>query len=204
MKKGGTGGANTNKNGLSFEEKTNLAESIRRDLPQYTVTSMTWGKAMKEFPYKIDAPNSNHNTNKTIGYRLTVTETGKLRGYITNKHDFYKYLKGLYNIENTNSKEWQPDDVFFDLKRNVVAIVEKKFQSRAGSVDEKPLSFASKRRLYQRLLNHGQPKAPMGLFIFIGNSEWWSKPVYNDTFDILREDGIEFALDTYDYSWLGL
>lgn len=204
MKKGGTGGSNTNKNGLSFEKRTDLAKLIKRDLPKYTVTPMTWRDAINNLHFKINNPKRKRDLSKQIGYQIAVKSTDKVIGYVTRKHNFYKYLKGIYNIENTNSKEWRPDDVFFDLRRNAVVIIEKKFQSKTGSVDEKPLSFASKRRLYQRLLNHGQPKAPMGLFIFIGNSEWWSKPVYNDTFDILREDGVEFVLDTYDYSWLGL
>lgn len=193
MKKGGTGGANTNANGLSFENKTDLATAIQTDLSsKYKLTE-------KKFAKK----------SATKAYVVTRLSDNKDIGIITQKNRFYDVMKAHYNLDNANHKKWQPDEVFFNFETNTVFIVEKKWQSGQGSVDEKILGFNSKRYLYQKNFNQlpKEPK-PMVQFCALFNSDWWLSDSnverYQDSFDILRMDGIKIFFNAYDYRWFGL
>lgn len=196
MKKGGTGGANTNANGLSFENKTDLATAIKTDLSsKYKLTE-------KKFAKKSTAK----------AYTVTRLSDNKDIGIITQKNRFYDVMKAYYDLDNANYKKWLPDEVFFNFEINTVFIVEKKWQSGQGSVDEKILSFGSKRHLYQNNFNQleNEPK-PLVEFCALFNSSWWldgnegsNAKRYQDSFDILRMDGIKIFFNTYDYRRFGL
>lgn len=193
MKKGGTGGANTNANGLSFENKTDLATAIQTDLSsKYKLTE-------KKFTKKSTAK----------AYVVTRLSDNKDIGIITQKNRFYDVMKAHYGLDNANYKKWQPDEVFFNFEANTIFIVEKKWQSGQGSVDEKVLGFDNKRRLYQNNFNQltDEPK-PTVAFCALFNASWWLSDSnverYQDSFDILRMDGIKIFFDAYDYWWFGL
>lgn len=193
MKKGGTGGANTNANGLAFESKTDLATAIQTDLSdKYKLTE-------RRFANKPTAK----------AYTVTRLSDNKDIGVVTQKNYFYDVMKAHYNLDNANYKKWQPDEVFFNFEANTIFIVEKKWQNGPGSVDEKVLGFGSKRRLYQKNFNQlaDEPK-PTVQFCALFNSSWWLSDSnverYQDSFDILRMDGIKIFFDTYDYWWFGL
>ncbi|MCL8206196.1 hypothetical protein M5361_13745 [Ligilactobacillus agilis] len=197
MKKGGTGGANTNANGLSFESKTDLATAIQTDLSnKYKLTEMKF---------------ANKSTFKA--YTVTRLSDNKDIGIITQQTRFYDVMKAHYNLDNANHKKWKPDEVFFNFEANTVFIVEKKWQSGQGSVDEKVLGFVNKRRLYQSNFNQlTQEPKPTVQFCALFNSSWWlnggkdgnNAERYQDSFDILRMDSIKIFFDTYDYWWFGL
>lgn len=114
------------------------------------------------------------------------------------------FLKEL-EIENTNSKQWKPDEVFINFENHTVYIVEKKWQESEGSVDEKLLGFGNKRRIYQRLLDSVHEGEPFSVqFIFVGNKSFFGQDKYRDTFEMLRGDGIKIMLDEYDMPFFGL
>lgn len=182
MIKGGTGGANTNKTGLKFEKDTDFSELVDL-LPQYDVQEIV-------FPDK----------KSTKGFE--VYRGNDLVGKIMPQYRFYDFLAEI-GIENTNSKQWKPDEVFINFENHTVYIVEKKWQETEGSVDEKLLGFGNKRRLYQRLLDKAD--IPFSVqFIFVGNSSFFGKEKYRDSFEMLRGDGVKIMLDEYDMSFFGL
>lgn len=196
MKKGGTGGANTNANGLSFESKTDLATAIQTDLSnKYKLTEMQF---------------ANKSTAKA--YTVTRLSDNKDIGIITQQNRFYDVMKAHYGLDNANYKKWKPDEVFFNFEANTVFIVEKKWQSGQGSVDEKILGFVNKHRLYQNNFNQleNEPK-PTVAFCALFNASWWlygnkgsNAKRYQDYFDILRLDSIKIFFDDYEYWWFGL
>uniref|UniRef100_A0A6C0DEM2 Uncharacterized protein n=1 Tax=viral metagenome TaxID=1070528 RepID=A0A6C0DEM2_9ZZZZ len=107
----GAGGANTNKNGLLYEEKTNLE-------PLYATSIF------------------DKETNTYI-----VTFNGSESKYVrANKANLYKYMKYRGEVNNTLQQAAgckQPDEAYIDNDRKIVFIIEKKFQQGSGSVDEK-------------------------------------------------------------------
>lgn len=200
MKKGGKGGANTNRGGLEFENKTDFAAFIQKDLgDKYTL-----------IPYEFKSPIIKSTSSVYEIFRNSNLE--KPIGYITKQFQFYNGLMSLYGLRNVNHKQWKPDEVFFNLETNTVFIVEKKWQQGPGSVDEKIFGFVNKRRLYQNDFNQSpdEPK-PTVEFCALFNSSWWlygndnkNAKNYQDYFDNLRIDGIRIFFDTYDYWWFGL
>jgi len=214
MKKGGTGGSNTNRGGLKFEEATDLAAHISADLSdKYELTE-----------HFFKGPLVINSTSKVFDvYRK---KDNKLIGIITKQNQFYNILKEKYNLENVNKKRWKPDEVFFNFETNTVFIVEKKWQQGPGSVDEKIFGFVNKRRIYQNNFNalQREPK-PTVEFSALFNASWWifgikdseenvkltssnlarkNEKGYQDYFDNLRIDGIKIFFNTYDYWWFGL
>jgi hypothetical protein len=102
------GGSQTNLNGLKFEQETSL--------------------------YDILISN-----NFTIKDDYKIFKGDILIGYYVPKHNLYKYFLKMYNIvwENFISKKMLPDEAIFIVSKNTMFILEKKFQSTSGSVDEK-------------------------------------------------------------------
>lgn len=199
MKKGGTGGANTNRGGLKFENDTDLSARIKRDLPdEYLIEEYDVEQSVRK--------------SSSLVYKITRKKDNKEIGIITKQFQFYNVLKNEYGIDNQNHKQWKPDEVFFNFETNTVYIVEKKWQETAGSVDEKIFGFVNKRRLYQNNFNvvPGEPK-PTVEFSALFNRNWWldgnkgnNLVSYADYFDNLRIDGIKIFFDEYEYWWFGL
>lgn len=196
MKKNGIGGSNTNKNGLKFEKNTDLAYMINKDLSaKYKLINHT---------LKIKSKNS--------VFDVISLEDEKKIGILAKQMTFYQIMKDVYGLDNINRKKWKPDEAFFNLKTNTVYIVEKKWQEKPGSVDEKIFGFVNKRRLYQNNFNQldHEPKVTVQ-FCALFNSSWWingnngeNEQHYQDYFDNLRIDGIKIFFDKYDYQWFGL
>lgn len=186
MKKDGKGGANTNKTGLRFEDETELSVVIA-DSSNYILKEIKFNDKRSIRGFEV--------------YRNS-SEGEVLVGKLMPKTRFYDFLLEL-EVTNTNSKFWQPDEVFINYENSTVYIVEKKWQETEGSVDEKLLGLGNKRRLYQRLLDKSEPPFAVQ-FIFLGNSNFFNKPRYRDTFEILRGDGVKVMLDEYDLIYFGL
>lgn len=212
MKKGGKGGANTNRGGLAFENKTDLAARIKRDL------NMTY----ELIEHKYKKPPLIKSTAKVYDIYSKIDQ--HLIGIITKQMQFYNILEEKYQVRNANHKKWKPDEVFFNFDANTIFIVEKKWQQGSGSVDEKIFGFVNKRRLYQNDFNQlsHEPK-PTVEFSALFNSSWWiyglkntmenndlekyprkNEKQYQDYFDNLRIDGVKIFFDNYDYWWFGL
>lgn len=117
------GGAQTNANGLLFEQTTDLNDALRN--AGYTVEGIN---------VFMD--------NTLIGYSLS-----KHSFY---KH--YLEPNGI-DYKTINSKKWLPDDAFLNLTNSTLYIIEKKFQNVAGSVDEKLPNCHFKKQEYQKLVS---------------------------------------------------
>lgn len=115
------GGAQTNVNGLQFEQDTSL------------------NTALINAGYIIQGISILKN-NKLIGYSVA-----KHKLY----SEFLKH-NGI-DYTTINSKKWLPDECFINLKNHTAYIVEKKFQNTAGSVDEKLVGCDFKKQEYEKL-----------------------------------------------------
>jgi hypothetical protein len=110
----GAGGAGTNATGLPFEEKTSLTKYLKCE----PMIRFGRGKNDTHIPISI--------TDTLLLKRLT-------------KNGLNKYME-RYHADSVCSdckKKYQPDEAFIDSDRNIIWILEKKFQSVSGSVDEK-------------------------------------------------------------------
>ncbi|MCM1315297.1 MAG: hypothetical protein NC205_07855 [Prevotella sp.] len=117
------GGANTNANGLLFEQQTSLKEALNNS------------------GYYVEPNGEVSDSN------------GTRRGYCLQKHDFNKCLKDNNVDLDVNSQILLPDDAFINVQNHKIYIIEKKFQNCYGSVDEKLQTCAFKKWHYNRLAN---------------------------------------------------
>lgn len=117
------GGAQTNINGLRFEQDTSL------------------NAALINAGYEIQEEHVLKN-NKVIGF--SVAKHSLYAKFLKPKGIDYHYY---------NSKKWLPDECFINEKNRTAYIVEKKFQNTSGSVDEKLPGCAFKKQEYENLFN---------------------------------------------------
>jgi hypothetical protein len=119
------GGANPNINGLSFEGRTSLIESLKSN-PEIHITN-----------------------GNIINYR------NKKIGYYTEKHHFYNSFlsENKINWQKINSKKYLPDSVIVNEIKKIVYIIEKKYQAGSGSVDEKLQTCDFKKQIYKKLID---------------------------------------------------
>lgn len=166
------GGAQTNRNGLHFEQTTSL------------------NNALIHAGYEIRNQYDVYMNNILIGHSVNKSKfsTVFLRNHGIN------YLQ-------YNSKRWDPDEAFVNLKNNTVYIIEKKFQRSSGSVDEKLSTFLFKKREYENLL------APIGfnvVYIYLLSSDWFNTAKYKDYFDYMEEENCPYFFDVLPLEALGL
>lgn len=115
------GGAQTNVNGLHFEQTTSLND------------------ALSATGYQIKGVDVYRGSEKA---GLSVPQNKLYKFFLVpNGIDYKKY----------NSKAWHPDEAFINLKNKTAYIIEKKFQHGSGSVDEKLPNCQFKKREYQKL-----------------------------------------------------
>ncbi|MCF7926836.1 MAG: hypothetical protein K9L74_04615 [Candidatus Izimaplasma sp.] len=116
------GGAQTNVNGLKFEQDTKLAEAL-----------------LNIQGYEIHNDTVFYN-NKEIG--KIGSQHGLYRVFLKPNNIDYKDII---------SKQLRPDDAIYIHKSNTIYIIEKKFQKSAGSVDEKLQTCDFKKKQYEKL-----------------------------------------------------
>lgn len=114
------GGSRTNEYGLFFEQTTDLNEALR--------------DAGFDIINKYDV----YYNNKFIGRSINKRAFS----------DVFLSANGI-NYLDYNSKRWDPDEAFINELTQTVYIIEKKFQSSSGSVDEKLATFPFKIYEYQ-------------------------------------------------------
>ena len=125
----GAGGANTNLNGLSYEELTDLQDR-----------------------YKSCDLNNTDNV-------YEVKFEGYDRKFVkAKKSALHKYMNknGEKNSElqpAAGCKE--PDEAYIDTEKKIIFIIEKKFQQTSGSVDEKIQTGHFKKMHYEELFPNG-------------------------------------------------
>ena len=119
------GGAQTNINGLKFEQDTNIAQ------------------ALSENGYSVDDK-----------YRIYDDEGNEV-GMDIGKNRLYKNLLEPNNVDYRAlvSKKLLPDEAVYVYKKNTVYIIEKKFQRTNGSTDEKLQTCDFKNRQYKKLFS---------------------------------------------------
>ena len=118
------GGANTNRNGLHFEQTTSL------------------NTALQNAGFIIANHFEVYDRNQLLGYSINQDEFSTI----------FLRQNGI-NDRAINSKRWKPDEAFINEIDKTVYIIEKKFQHTSGSVDEKLATFPFKIREYRRLLD---------------------------------------------------
>jgi len=118
------GGANTNRNGLHFEQTTSL------------------NTALQNAGFIIANHFEVYDRNQLLGYSINQDEFSTI----------FLRQNGI-NDRAINSKRWKPDEAFINEIDKTVYIIEKKFQRTSGSVDEKLATFPFKIREYRRLLD---------------------------------------------------
>lgn len=106
----GAGGAKTNKNGLSYEDMTEIKESDR-----YKYTDSL--KVKTKMIQRVIIDGELHIKIKKAELKLYMNENKK------------------YNTESEKASE--PDECYINEDKKIINIIEKKFQQINGSVDEK-------------------------------------------------------------------
>ena len=112
------------------------------------------------------------------------------------KYKFRKWIKSNFNIDVLDvwSKNLLPDEAVYNPYLNTVFIVEKKYQSCQGSVDEKLQTCAFKKRQYDKI---GQIIGVKFEYIYCLN-DWFEDERYNDVKDFIEESGCKWF---YDYNF---
>ena len=167
---GGKGGSNT-KSGLEFEGKTDLGDFL----------------------------------NNQVGYKVengNVFYEGLLIGRIFKKNKFYTEFLAELKIDwkNLISKRLMPDDSIFVMVANTLFIIECKFQSVAGSVDEKLQTCDFKRKQYQKLLAQANIEVE---YIYL-LSDWFRKPEYKDVLNYIHSVNCYYFFEYIPLTKLGL
>jgi len=129
-----------------------------------------------------------------------VYRGGKTIARLCGKGKIYDHLlkpKGI-NASKIISKKLYPDEAI--QVGNTVYIIEKKFQSGPGSVDEKLQTCDFKKKQYTKLLNS------VGLYVeyvYVLN-DWFKRPEYLDVHDYIKSVGCHFFFNEIPLAFLGL
>jgi len=120
---------------------------------------------------------------------------------IFKKQAFYKFLEELgIDWKSLISKRLFPDDSIFVIVKNTVYIIECKFQSVAGSVDEKLQTCDFKKKQYQKLLSKANIEAEYMYLL----SDWFRKPEYKDVLDYIHSVRCHYYFEYIPLRKLGL
>lgn len=122
----GAGGSNTNKNGLSYEEKTDLSDNF---------LELEKGSYSKTIQFT--------NTNK----KFKRTQQSKFYKYMKKKEYLDNKIDKAHGCKN-------PDECYIDEREKNLFIIEKKFQQCPGSVCEKIQTPHFKLWQYKRSFPH--------------------------------------------------
>lgn len=165
------GGSKTNENGLQFEQETSLSEAL-----------------LKIDGYKI--------INNLVYFK------GNYIGIEAGKNLLYTKILVPKNIDYTKilSKKLLPDEAFYNAIDDTIYIVEKKFQSVAGSVDEKLQTCGFKKRQYIKLFN---PLCIKVVYLYVLN-DWFKQPQYKDVLEYIRECGCIYFFNEIPLDYLHL
>ena len=115
------GGAQTNANGLHFEQTTSLDDALQ---------------------------NAGYVVRRCHVYR--GTDLVGMSVQKRNLYSMFLEPNGV-DYRTVNSKQWQPDECFINFEHRVAFIIEKKFQNSSGSVDEKLPGCHFKKQEYEKL-----------------------------------------------------
>ncbi|RHJ78128.1 hypothetical protein [Parabacteroides sp. AM08-6] len=165
------GGSQTNVHGLHFEQTTELRD-VFANHPQYSVK----GNAIYNGNAKVATL-----FQKSSLYKDLLEPKGV---------DYKKYI----------SKKMLPDDAILVHSTSTLFIIEKKFQSCAGSVDEKLQTCDFKKKQYTKLLQPLKIKVEYCYFL----SDWFLKEEYRDVKKYIISVGCRYFFKEIPLEYLGL
>ncbi|MFA4946342.1 MAG: hypothetical protein WC607_02250 [Candidatus Micrarchaeia archaeon] len=170
MIRGGKGGSKTTLHGLHFEKRTDFA----------TVISKIKGYAVSDD---------------------TVTFKGKDVARLYKKNRLYSGLLAPMgvNVGKLISKKLLPDDAVLVLVNETLFIVETKFQTVAGSVDEKLQTCDFKLKQYKKLV---EPKLKVK-YVYVLN-DWFKKKEYADVLAYIKSVDCDYFFNELPLGYLGL
>lgn len=166
------GGAKTNEVGLKFEQDTSLKEALKRA----TVNGI-----------ELDPQDF-------------VLKEGKRVGYLAGKNALYKRFLSNIDYHTVVSKKLLPDEAFVNDLTRTIYIIEKKFQHRAGSVDEKLQTCDFKLKQYKKLSNL------VGFdvkYIYLLN-DWFLQDQYRDVLEYINKVGCFYYFNIVPIEKLGI
>lgn len=133
--------------------------------------------------------------------RSVVFYEGKEVARSFKKNSFYKFLesKGV-DYRKVISKKLLPDEAIYVVINNTLYIIEMKFQSVAGSVDEKLQTCDFKRKQYLKLMSQINIEVE---YIYILN-DWFKKPEYKDVLDYVISVDCHFYFNYLPLQKIGL
>ena len=177
------GGARATFNGLRFEKQTSLVDAVKN--AGYTVEEQVIRHKYKK---------------KTTIYVLY--DKGQRIGFFAGKWALYKGFLEPRGIQWSKrvSKQYLPDEAFINEMTNTVYIVEKKFQSKHGSTDEKLESCAFKLDRYNHLIS---PTGMAVQYTYLCN-DWFKKPKYRDVIEYIWKNKCSLYFNTLPLSAIGL
>jgi len=161
------GGSKTNKNGLSFEGRTSLIDSL------------------------------NQHPDIFIKDEVNIIYKEKNIGYYSEKHQFYsKFVEPQLRPKsidwrNLISKKYLPDSVIVNKQNQTVYVVEKKYQAGSGSVDEKLQTCDFKKKIYNKLI---QPTGFNTEYYYLLN-DWYDQDQYNDVKQYIESVGCRYFIN---------
>lgn len=134
-----------------------------------------------------------------------VQENNILRGaeivaiYYEKRGLYSKLLqkRGIDYSEHISKRE-EPDGAL--LVNKTIYIIEKKFQSQNGSVDEKLQTCDFKKKQYKKLFVQLDIKVE---YFYLLN-DWYTKPKYKDVKDYILSVGCKYFINTIPINELGL
>lgn len=164
------GGALTNAHGLLFEQTTSLNAALINN-----------GYSIKSHGEVCDSE-------------------GNVLGYSKSKKKFLHFLEKHGADLTVNSDELRPDDAFININNSTVYIIEKKFQSCRGSVDEKLQTCLYKKKQYNKLVSQLGYEIE---YIYVLN-DWFYQPKYKDVLEFIEEIGCHYFFKELPIHFLGL
>jgi hypothetical protein len=143
--------------------------------------------------------------NKQKNYSVKGNEIfykGEKVGTTFKKNGLYKFLEeNKVDYKKIVSKRLLPDDAIFVIANNTLFIIEIKYQTIAGSTDEKLQTCDFKIKQYRKLL------ATLNIeiqYIYILN-DWFKKPEYKDVLDyIISINGCSYYFNYLPLHKIGL
>lgn len=117
------------------------------------------------------------------------------------KNGLYKYLEHRkIDYKQILSKKLLPDEALYVIINNTLFIIELKFQSGSGSVDEKLQTCDFKRKQYAKLMAQLNIEVE---YIYVLN-DWFRKPEYKDTLDYIISVGCQYYFQYLPLQKIGL
>lgn len=129
-----------------------------------------------------------------------VKKNGKLVAHYFEKHGLYtKFLipEGV-DVTQILSKRLLPDGAL--LVGKTMYIIEKKYQSGPGSVDEKLQTCDFKKKQYTKLFN------PLGISVeyYYVLNDWFNTPSNRDVFEYIQNVGCKYFIEELPFNEIGL